>query len=430
MTVLYDWNAKPIETATSDGGTLLIANVFDALMRPTAGPWPPPPLVMQLGDGSPQRHPFGEELSASVSAPLGHYCAMQSINSEDALMWNWFGTLMAGTDAERVMFLNWLCDHVGLDEQWNANTSCAIDLWRRIPHPYYPSADGPELDAVLDGDRSVVFVEAKWLSPEGTGRGPDGTRVGQIHLRQRFFERWGRSIYGEDRRLLVLGMTLAGALGPDHGPNQHHIAVRSITWSELAAYDQHPNGDEFARHLAWKLRHSAGAGRLIARSTTAVTLAPAEPEAVFAASGGCVICEAEKHALAYACVRCKRILDRIETRRDADGRLRRFDREARVRAMREAWSDGAFHCSYTGIELVDDPARWRDHRYLAFEHQTPGDESSVVLTCALVNRMKTDLTHAEFRTLVAALASAFDGAEFDARAFPEGPLTALAEQGD
>jgi hypothetical protein len=53
-----------------------------------------------------------------------------------------------------------------------------------------------------------------------------------------------------------------------------------------------------------------------------------------------------------------------------------------------------------------------------FEHQTPGDESSVVVTCALVNRMKTDLTDDEFRTMVQALARMFDGDKFDEGAFP------------
>jgi hypothetical protein len=137
---------------------------------------------------------------------------------------------------------------------------------------------------------------------------------------------------------------------------------------------------------------------------------------------GCVVCGAEKHAGAYACKRCKKILDRVETRSDADGRLRRVDREARVRALCDSWRDGAFHCHYTGVTLVTEPARWRDHRYLAFEHQTPGDEASVVVTCSLINRMKTDLNDGEFRLLVTELARTFAGAGFDERAFPEGGL--------
>jgi hypothetical protein len=45
----------------------------------------------------------------------------------------------------------------------------------------------------------------------------------------------------------------------------------------------------------------------------------------------CVVCGAEKHPRAYACKRCKRILDCLETRRDRSGAYRRFDREARLR---------------------------------------------------------------------------------------------------
>ena len=114
----------------------------------------------------------------------------------------------------------------------------------------------------------------------------------------------------------------------------------------------------------------------------------------------CVVCGSERHSRAYACVRCKRILDRVEMRRDASGALRRFDRDARLQALRQSWRDGAFRCYYTGISLIASGDRWPDHRYRTFEHRTPGDETSVVDTCALVNRMKTDLTGAQFKAMV------------------------------
>lgn len=142
-------------------------------------------------------------------------------------------------------------------------------------------------------------------------------------------------------------------------------------------------------------------------------------------SDPCVVCGAEKHPLAYACTRCKRILDRIETRRDASGAVRRVDRAARLRALQDSWQDGSFHCFYTGVALTDDGQRWRDHRYLVFEHRDPGDEASVVVTCALVNRMKTDLTEEQFKGMVGELARVFGGGTFDERAFPEG--TALEQ---
>ena len=233
-------------------------------MRPVSGAWPPPALVMQLGEGEP-RSGFTNDFRAAVSTPMGHYCALQSINAEDTITWNFFGTLMHAPEADRASFLNWMCDRLGLP--WTSNTRCAIDLWRRVPHPYFPGADGPELDAALDGDECVVFVEAKWLSPEGTGRGPNGTRVGQMHLRQQFFARWGQALYG-DRGRLTLSVGLIGKLTPDYGPDERRIAVRSVSWTDLAAYDAHPNAEEFSRYLAWKLHHSPRAGKRIMQAGT------------------------------------------------------------------------------------------------------------------------------------------------------------------
>ena len=137
-------------------------------------------------------------------------------------------------------------------------------------------------------------------------------------------------------------------------------------------------------------------------------------------TAGCVVCGNPKHARAYACTRCKKILDRVEMRRTPEGTPRRFDREARLTALKESWRDGAFHCAYTGVRLIDDAQQLRDHRYLTFEHQVPGDEASVVVTCSLVTRMKTDLTHDEFKRIVTELAKTFAGGQFDERAFPEG----------
>jgi hypothetical protein len=140
---------------------------------------------------------------------------------------------------------------------------------------------------------------------------------------------------------------------------------------------------------------------------------------------GCAVCGAEKHLKASTCPRCKHILDRVETRRDPSGAIRHVDRQARLRALQESWRDGTFRCFYTDVALVDDSGRARDHRYLVFDHRTPGDEGSVVVTCALVNRLKTDLTEEQFKVMVTELAKVFAGGAFDERAFPEGVAPCL-----
>jgi hypothetical protein len=135
----------------------------------------------------------------------------------------------------------------------------------------------------------------------------------------------------------------------------------------------------------------------------------------------CVVCGAGTHGSANACARCKRILERVETRRDASGGLRRVNAAARLRALAGSWRDGAFHCFYTGVGLIEDHSRWRDHRYLVFEDRIPGDGASVVVTCALVSRMKADLIEDRFKLIVTELANVFNGGTFDQAAFPEQP---------
>jgi hypothetical protein len=132
----------------------------------------------------------------------------------------------------------------------------------------------------------------------------------------------------------------------------------------------------------------------------------------------CVVCGAGAHRPAKACARCTRILDRAETRRDASGAVRRVDAAARLRALAGSWRDGAFRCYYTGVALTEDHARWRDHRYLVFEEKVPGDGASVVVTCALLSRMKAGLTDDQFKVIVAELAKVFGGGAFDEGAFP------------
>ena len=134
---------------------------------------------------------------------------------------------------------------------------------------------------------------------------------------------------------------------------------------------------------------------------------------------GCVVCGGVKNHDAYACARCKPILDRIETRRLQSGIVRRSDKQARIDALTASWDAeaGCFRCHYTGVALTEhDP---RDDRHLSWERRVRGDESSVVVTSALVSRMMTDLSEAEFQRMVAGLHSRFSGGEFDEAAYPD-----------
>ncbi len=101
------------------------------------------------------------------------------------------------------------------------------------------------------------------------------------------------------------------------------------------------------------------------------------------------------------------------------------NKAARFKHMHERWDhDRGFTCVYTGVTL-----ELRDRRsplYAEWDHATPGDDSSVVLAAALVNRMKCYLDAEQFRTMVGALARYIDDPspekQFDRSAFPRGPV--------
>lgn len=242
---------------------MLLADYEDAIVKLDVSDWPPPALVAKLVADDRQSDRWPPEVQAVATERLGFYCPLQSVNSEDAMTWSVFGPVMYGTASDRVSLLNWICDRSGLPSE---NSICAVDLWRTIAHPQKPAAsNGPELDAVLVGDRAVAFVEAKWGSPEGTGQGPSGTAT-QMQLRREYLDRFGAQVFGE-RHFIVLGVVLEGAVEKVTPPDSERVVTRSLTWADLCDWNGHPMSDQLRAYYEWKLQNSsARAARALAAS--------------------------------------------------------------------------------------------------------------------------------------------------------------------
>lgn len=134
-------------------------------------------------------------------------------------------------------------------------------------------------------------------------------------------------------------------------------------------------------------------------------------------SPSCKVCGRASASASYLCKTCRHLLDRLEMRSYPDGRRWRMDKDARFRAMCRQWNSAkeAFLCHYTGLPLLTENKGSR--RYATWEHVIPGDESSVVLAANIVNKMKSDMTEAEFKRLVRALADHFDMQALDESAW-------------
>ena len=223
-------------------------NYADNLLKDPDTLWPPAAIRQKIYR-SEQLAAFAPEDQALLTERLGLYCDLQSINSEDAITWSFFGTLASADEESRANTLNWLMARAGLP--WTDNSRCAIELWRRVAHPVTGTMGGPELDACVSGDHCVVFVEAKWKAKEGMGF--DGT--GQMEYRRNYLDKYGGGVCG-DRGRVVLGVAVAGTIEEEVPPDSDQVATRGITWAELSECPSHPRQQEFARYYAWKERLS------------------------------------------------------------------------------------------------------------------------------------------------------------------------------
>ena len=110
----------------------------------------------------------------------------------------------------------------------------------------------------------------------------------------------------------------------------------------------------------------------------------------------CVICGHEPIKTMIYCQRCRKIL------------LCEGDRVAKRKALVEAYDRDAdgFRCYYTGFLLVlDDPSSPWEYN---FDHRIPGQPGDYVITCGLLNDMKTQLSEEEFKKVVIELAAHFE----------------------
>ena len=239
-----------IQVARSRGNVIAVEDFSDNLMRVESGPWPPAAIVQKLCASSRHAGAFDGEARQLLTRKLGFYSDLQSLHSEDAITWSYFGILSAVNTTVRISFLNWLLHHIGLPA---AEKACSMDLWRRIPHPDTQGMGGPEIDFLLQGDRTVILGEAKWRSGEGSGQGVTGMKS-QLQLRREFCDGMARAILGP-LRFVVLGVVRDCPLAADTAA-EAVTAVRSITWTSLATWSEHPRAAEFSRYHEWKTHWS------------------------------------------------------------------------------------------------------------------------------------------------------------------------------
>jgi hypothetical protein len=135
----------------------------------------PPAVLRQVNAYVARRSWFADEDAEVLAERLGRISKFQSLNSEDAVTWSWFGTLgLADADARRAV-TGWLFDRLGINAA--PPQDVRVDQWMRVVHPNAPeSPHGPELDARID-DPSVALVSSKPNGRQNLVRGRAALRA-------------------------------------------------------------------------------------------------------------------------------------------------------------------------------------------------------------------------------------------------------------
>jgi hypothetical protein len=243
---LLDWNNRTVMAVRSRGGVFAFPDFADNLIRMDSVCWPPADLVQKLFK-SEKLWAFSEEDQTYLSAKLGYYCDLQSVHSEDALHWSYFGPLIYATDIQRLDFARWLRTKLSLKAHEPA--SCSLSCWRRVPHPENGTPNGPEMDLLIVTDTFTLALESKWRSGEGRWQGMAGNST-QLELRQRFLAQFGPAVF-RNGLVAVLYVILDQSQSSFGNPGIP-IPVLNMKWSELCQFAKHPRADEVKRYYDWK----------------------------------------------------------------------------------------------------------------------------------------------------------------------------------
>lgn len=233
---IKNWNNADIEIVESKGGVKATINPYDNLIKTNISPWPPPEILSKLYLSNHQN-----SFDNSIVWGLGYYSDIQSLNSEDAITWSYFGTLAYADTNVKSKFLQNLCNL--LEFNYNGtNEQVGISLWRRIPHPDTLVSGGPELDFTIQSEKVLLFGEAKWLSGISINQGKKKDKD-QIELRDEFLKKYSRRIFPD--------LITANVLCLSFNTSNHQSAL-NLTWQDLIYAKIHPLNDELIRYYEWK----------------------------------------------------------------------------------------------------------------------------------------------------------------------------------
>ncbi len=242
-----DWKGREINLFETISKVQVTASPFDNLMSTKQAPWPSPEIIQKLFQRG--RPPSFDGLSPDW--PLGYYCDMQSLHSEDAITWSVFGTLSRFSEDDRSAWIKGFLKLTPFEDSTAEDVE--ISLWRRVPHPDTNAMGGPEIDVLILTKNIILLLETKWHSNIGRGQGRNGGE-NQISLRKKFLEKHGEFVFGEKRKRGIVILSLTGNKPEGNPPSD---GIHHISWKKICEIKAHPLAEEVINYYNWKLELSS-----------------------------------------------------------------------------------------------------------------------------------------------------------------------------
>jgi hypothetical protein len=204
---------------------------------------------------------FPPEDRGLLTAQLGHYSRVQSVNSEDTVTWSAFGA--QSLDPWLPMML---ASKLGLDDiprTWSAR------FWERQPHPDTGlTIHGPESEITLSTPGWCIEIESKWRSDLDGHQGSARTRS-QLEMRSHTARRNasngqsavlivapGPSLYPPARKATSVFRKYFDVDGDEYMPQAcaRELDAHIVTWESLAEILEQQTGYEHVgSYLRWRL---------------------------------------------------------------------------------------------------------------------------------------------------------------------------------
>lgn len=247
-------NSRTICVAQSKGGVLVTRHPDDNLIA-SVSPWPTPELLQKYYASARFRGRTPDDQEAAQSG-LGHYCDLQSLNSEDAITWSFFGNLAYAEAKQRLDVLNGILGSLGFPY---VDDPPVCWLWRRLPHPEKPdSTGGPEIDFGFLSKTTLLLGEAKWNSRLGQKQGVNRDRS-QLDLRAGFCEVFAKRFLPTVNNIIVLGVGRSATVFNNLEEYGSGVKIGQLSWEQLCGCFREPTATQLNEYLSWKNHHSSPA---------------------------------------------------------------------------------------------------------------------------------------------------------------------------